>query len=147
MDAAHGLGVQPGALVGQVVAGDAGHSGVAQPHPRDGLGDAARLVPVVVGGLAGVDLAEVAAPRALGATDQEGGLAIFPALVDVRAAGLLANGVQTLVLHQRLQGPILRAHVRAGADPLRLAFDRHGGVAGLDTQQLATFRALGLLVR
>ena len=32
VDRAHGLGVQPGAAVGQVVAGDAGDGGVAQPH-------------------------------------------------------------------------------------------------------------------
>jgi hypothetical protein len=54
------LGVQPRAAVGQVVAGDAG-DGVAQLHPAHAVGDAARLVGVVGGRLAGVDLAEVAA--------------------------------------------------------------------------------------
>ena len=123
VDAPHGLGVQPRAAVGQVVAGDAGHGGVAQPHPHDALGDAARLVGVVVGGLAGVDLAEVAAPRALRAADEEGRLAVLPALVDVGAAGLLADGVQALVLHERVQRRVLGPHLGAGLDPLRLALD------------------------
>ena len=114
VDAAHRLGVQPRALVGQVVARDAGDGRVAQAHLRDALGDAARLVGVVVGGLAGVDLAEVAAPGALRAADEERRLAVFPALVDVGAAGLLADRVQPLVLHERVQrrctpGPSSRA--------------------------------------
>ena len=108
VDRAHGLGVQPRALVGQIVAGDAGDGRVAQPHPGDGFGDAARLVGVVVGRLAGVDLAEVAAPRALAAADQEGGLAVLPALVDVGAARLLADRVELLLLHQGLEGRCTR---------------------------------------
>ena len=97
VDHPHRLGVQPRALVGQVVAGDAGHRRVAQVHLHDRLGDTAGLVGVVVGGLARVDLAEVAAARALAAADEERRLAVLPALVDVRAAGLLAHGVQLLV--------------------------------------------------
>ena len=124
VDAAHGLGVQPRAAVGQVVARDAGDRGVAQAHPHDALGDAARLVGVVVGGLAGVDLAEVAAPRALRAADEERRLAVLPALVDVGAAGLLADRVQPLVLHERVQRRVLRSHLRARLDPLGLALDR-----------------------
>ena len=95
---ADGLGVQPGALVGQVVAGDAGDGGVPQPHRAHRLGDAARLVAVEGRGLAGVDLAEVAAAGALLAADEERGLAVLPALVDVGAAGLLAHRVQALGL-------------------------------------------------
>jgi hypothetical protein len=87
------LGVQPRAAVGQVVAGDARDGRVAL-HPLHAVGDAARLVRVVGGRLAGVDLAEVAAARALRAADEERRLAVLPALVDVGAAGLLAHGVQ-----------------------------------------------------
>ena len=86
MDAPHRLGVQPRTLVGQVVAGDAGDGRVAQVHPLHALGHASRLVDVVVGGLARVDLAEVAAARALRAADEEGRLAVLPALEDVGAA-------------------------------------------------------------
>ena len=100
MDLPHGLGVEPGALVLEVVARDAGDGRVVEPHGLDGLGDPARLVGVVLGGLARVDLAEVAAPGALVAADEEGRLAVFPALVDVRAAGLFADRVQALAADQ-----------------------------------------------
>ena len=89
------------------------------------------------GGLAGVDLAEVAAARALVAADEEGGLAVLPALEDVRAAGRLADGVQTFVLHELLDLLVLGAGAQLGLDPRRLALDRGLGVAGLDAQQLA----------
>ncbi len=98
VDLPGGLRVQPGPAVGLVVAGDPGDGRVAQPHGGDGLGDAARLVAVKRQRLAGVDLAEVAPPGALVPADQEGRLAVFPALEDVRAAGLLADRVQPLGL-------------------------------------------------
>ena len=138
VDPAHGLGVQPGAFVGQVVAGDAGDGGVAQLHGRHGFGDPARLVGVVVGRLAGVDLAEVAPPRALRAADEERRLAVLPALVDVRAAGLLADGVQAFALHEVLQPAVLRAHPRLRLDPVRLLLDRRRRVPHLEAEELAT---------
>ena len=125
MDLPDRLGVQPGAAVGQVVAGDAGDRRVAQAHRLHRLGHPARLVPVELGRLAGVDLAEVAAPGALVAADEEGRLAVLPALVDVGAAGLLADRVQPLPLDQRLQLGVLRAHLRPGLDP-RTACARSG---------------------
>src|SRR6185437_6035696 len=131
------LGVQPGTAVGQVVAGHSGDGGVAQPHLLHALGYPARLVPVQLGRLTGGDLAEIATPGALLATDQEGRLAVLPAFVDVRAAGLLADRVQALGFHQLPQLGVLRTHHGPGLDPLRLAFDRGLGVAGLDPQQLA----------
>ena len=140
VDRAHGLGVQPGAAVGQVVAGDAGDGGVAQPHRPHRLGDPARLVAVQRLGLAGVDLAEVAAPGALVAADEERRLAVLPALEDVGAAGLLAHRVQALGLHQVLERVVLRTHPRPGLDPLRLALDRGLGVADLEAQELAACR-------
>ena len=103
VDLADRLGVQPGAAVGQVVAGDAGDGGVPQAHRGHRLGDPARLVGVELGRLAGVDLAEVAAAGALVAADEEGRLAVLPALVDVGAAGLLADRVQALALDQAAQ--------------------------------------------
>ena len=140
MDLADRLGVQPRAAVGQVVAGDAGDGGVLQAHRGDALGDPARLVGVEVGRLAGVDLAEVAAPGALVAADEEGGLAVFPALVDVGAAGLFADGVQALAADQRLQLGVLRAGLQPGLDPLGLALDRHLAVADLEAEQFAAGR-------
>ena len=119
---------------GQVVAGDAGHGRVLQAHGLHGGGDAARLVGVEVGRLAGVDLAEVAAPRALVAADEERRLAVFPALEDVGAAGFLADRVQALALHQALELGVLGTHRRARADPLGLALDGGLGVARLDAE-------------
>ena len=124
VDRADRLGVQPGAAVGQVVAGDAGDRGVLQAHLLHALGDPARLVAVERLRLAGVDLAEVAATRALVAADEEGRLAVLPALEDVGAAGLLADRVQTLGLHQRVELGVRRTHPRPGLDPLGLPLDR-----------------------
>src|SRR6185312_6018630 len=115
LDLAHCLGVEPCAAVGPLVA-------------------------VQLGGLAGVDLAEVAPPGALLATDEEGGLAVLPALVDVGAAGRLADRVQPFAADQRLQLGVLRAGLEPGLDPLRLALDRHLAVADLETQELAAAR-------
>ena len=133
-----GLGVEPRAAVDEVVARDAGDRGVAQPHRLDALGHPARLVAVEGQRPAGVDLAEVAAPRALVTADEEGGLAVLPALVDVGAAGLLADRVQALALHQRLELGVLGPHRRAGLDPLGFALDRGLRVALLDAQQAAS---------
>ena len=141
VDLPDGLGVQPGAAVGEVVAGDAGDGGVAQLHLLDALGHAARLVAVERGGLAGVDLAEVAAPGALLAADEERGLAVLPALEDVGAAGFLADGVQTLALDEVHQLVVLRAHLGPGLDPLGLLLDGGLGVADLEAQHLAAFRS------
>src|SRR5690349_411398 len=94
VDLANRLGVEPRATVGHVVAGDAGDRGVAQLHLLDGLRDAARLVTIDRVGLAGVDLAEVAATRALLPADEERGLAVLPALEDVGTTGLLTDRVE-----------------------------------------------------
>jgi hypothetical protein len=137
VDLAHGLRVEPRPAVGQVVARDSGYRRVAQAHRGDRLGHPARLVGVELGRLAGVDLAEVTPPGALVAADQERRLAVFPTLVDVRAAGLLAHGVQALALDQTAQVRVLGAHLRGYLDPRRLALDRRLGVASLDAQQAA----------
>ena len=143
VDLPDGLGVEPGAAVVEVVAGDAGDGRVPQPHLAHGLGDPARLVGVQLGGTAGVDLAEVTAPRALLAADQERGLPVLPALVDVGAPGLLAHRVQTTGADQALELGVLRTGARAGADPGRLALDRGLAVADLEAQELSAFRCDG----
>ena len=149
VDRADRLGVEPGALVGQVVAGDAGDGRVAQPHRRDRFGDPARLVAVERQRLAGVDLAEVAAPGAGVAADEEGRLAVLPALEDVGAAGFLADGVQPLAPHQLGQLGVRGTGAQPGLDPRRLALDRGLGVARLEPQQPAALRGgdVGALMR
>ena len=143
MDLPDRLRVQPGALVGQVVAADTGDRRVPQAHLLHRLRHPERLAGVEVSGLAGVDLAEVAAAGALVAADQEGGLAVLPALEDVGATGFLADRVQALALHQLLQVAILRAHPGGGLDPGRLLLDRHTRVAHLESEQPAAFRGDG----
>src|SRR5690606_25142780 len=136
----HRLGVQPCARVVEVVARDARDGRVAQAHAAHRLGDAPRLVGVVGGGLARVDLAEVAAPRALRAADEERRLAVLPALEDVGTARLLAHGVQLLALHEAVQLAILGALLDARLDPLGLLLDRRLRVAHLEAQQLPAVR-------
>src|SRR5690606_14049240 len=121
--------------VGLVVTGDAGDGGVPQPHLRDRLGHAARLVTVERPRPAGGDVAEVAPSGADVAPDEEGRLAVLPALVDVGAAGLLADRVQAGPLHPALHLRVLGPHRGLGPDPLGFALDRGLRVARLDVQR------------
>src|SRR5215472_16692563 len=140
VDGPAGLAVQPGAAVGEVVAGHAGDGRVAQPHRRDRLGDPPRLVGVQRLGPAGGDLAEVTAPGALVAADLERRLAVLPALEDVGAACLLADRVQPLAPDELLQRGVLGPGAQPGLDPGGLALDRRLAVAGLEPQHPAPFR-------
>jgi hypothetical protein len=93
MDLPYGFRVQPSAAIVEVVTRNSSDGGVAQSHGRNGFGDTARLAAIGGLGLSGVDLAEVASPRAAIAPDEERGLTVFPALIDVRATGLLSDGM------------------------------------------------------
>src|SRR4051794_24091596 len=111
--------------------------GRAALPPPPGLARARRL------GGAGVDLAEVAARGALAPADEERGLPVLPALVDVGAAGLLADRVQALALDQCLELEIFRPRPGPGLDPLGLALDRGLRIALLDAEQAAPVRRAG----
>ena len=139
VDLADGFGVEPDALVGEVVAGHAGDGGVAELHRLDRPGHLGGFEHVHGGGLAGVDLAEVAAPGAFGAADQEGGFLVFPAFKDVGAAGLFTHGVEALLLDEVLELHELGTHLDLGLDPIRLAFHRGGRIALLDAQHFPAF--------
>ena len=110
-----------GAVVGQVVAVDARDDRVAQAHLRDRARDARGLERVVPRRLAGLHVAEAAAARAGVAEDHERRGAALPALADVRAGGLLADGVQVLLLDHRRQVAVLRAARGGDLEPRRLA--------------------------
>src|SRR5665647_403886 len=140
MDRADRLGVQPCALVGQVVAADTGHGRVPQAHRLDALRDALRLLGVVGGGLGRLDLAEVA-PAGAGVTaDEERGLAVLPALEDVGTAGLLAYRVEAFAAHDRLEIGVVGAHDGARTDPGRLALNGGLGVLDLEPEEPAAVR-------
>lgn len=100
LDAADGLGEVMGAAVGQVVAVDAGEDDVAQPPAGQGLCGVLGLVGVEGRGPAvRLDAAEAAPARAGVAHEHDGGgggvlVVAAPALADVGAPGLLADGVQ-----------------------------------------------------
>src|ERR1700733_3380366 len=110
-----------GALVGEVVAVDRGDDGVAQSHARDRARDAGGLERVVPGGLAGLDVAEATAARAGVAEDHERGGASLPALADVRAGGLLADGVQVLIANQLRELAVALPAGGRHLEPRRLA--------------------------
>jgi hypothetical protein len=101
--------------VGDVVTGHARDHGVGQAHAGHRLGHPAGLLGVERERPAGVDQAEAAGPGAAVAQDHEGGGAVGPALVDVGAAGLLADGVQLQAPHEVLELAVLAA--QPGLDP------------------------------
>ncbi len=105
--------------VGEVVSGDTGDDRVLEVERRDGGGDPRRLVRIEGQRLAGVDETESAGPCASIAEDHEGRGAVRPALVDVRAAGFLTDGVEVEGPHQPLGGPVALTEVGADPHPFR----------------------------
>ena len=137
------LGIQARSAVGLVVARDPSDGRIAQPHAAHRFGDPARLVEIQRLGPSGGDIAEVAPAGARVPTNEEGRLAVFPALENVGATRLLAHRVQALALDHGVQFGESRAHFGGRADPTRFALDRSLGVACLNTQQLASLRSGG----
>ena len=107
-----------GAAVGQVVARHASDDRVLEAERAHRLGHPGRLVRVAGLGSAGVDQAEAAGPGAALAEDHERGGAVGPALVDVRAARLLAHRVQLEAAGQDLEVPVPRAEPGPHLHPL-----------------------------
>jgi hypothetical protein len=89
-----------GAAVAQVVAVDRGQHHVAQAHAGRGLGHARGLAGVRRERAGGRDRAVAAAARAAVPEQHERGRAAREALPQVRAAGLLADGVEGLLTQQ-----------------------------------------------
>ena len=113
-----------GPAIRQVVAVDRGDHHVAQTEPGDGVGDAGGFVGLQRAGLAGAHVAEAAGAGAGVAHDHHGGVALRPALADIRAGGLLANRHQAVVAHQRAGLVIDRVVRRLDPDPGGFALDR-----------------------
>ena len=139
VDLADRFGVEPDALVREVIAGHPGDSGVAELHRLDRPGHLGGFENVHGRRFAGVDLAEVAAAGAFGAADQEGGFLVFPALEDIGAAGLFTHSVEAFLLDEVLELHELGTHLDLGLDPIRLAFHRGGRIALLDAQHFPAF--------
>src|SRR5829696_6244542 len=118
-----------GAEIGQVVAVHARDHRVAQAHSLHRLGHAQRLERVVVCRLAGLHVAEPAAPGAGVAEDHERGRAALPAFPDVGAGGLLADGVEALALDHPAELAIGGTARRRALEPGRLALAEGANLA------------------
>src|SRR3954449_5459900 len=101
-----------------------------QPKPREGLGDPPRLVLVEPGGAAGLDVAEAAGAGAGIAEDHDRRGALVPAVPDVRAVGLLADGVEVQAAEQALQIVVVVARRHSGLDPVGMATEGLRAVRG-----------------
>jgi hypothetical protein len=96
------------AAVGHVVAVHRRHHDVAQRHRLDRLGEPARLPGVEGQRRAAGDRAVGAVPRAHVAHDEEGRRPVVPALADVGAVRLFADGVELQLPHQAADLDIAR---------------------------------------
>src|SRR4029077_9669343 len=99
---------------------------------------APRLVLVVPGRPARLHRAEAACPGARVAEDHDRRGALVPALPDVRAAGLLADGVEVQTAQQALQVVVVLARRDAGADPVRVSPEGRRAVNGGLRERSAT---------
>ena len=126
------LGEDARPTVGQVVAGDAGHDDVLEAQSAERLGDPARLVVVEPGRPAGLDRAEATGPGAGVAQDHDRGGALVPALPDVGAAGLLADGVEAKAAEEPLEVVVVLAGRHPGPDPVRVTAHRGDRAAHRD---------------
>ena len=103
--------------VGEIVAGHHRQHGVVEPHTVDRFGDPRRLTGVRLERLAGVDQAEAARSRAALPQHHERRCAVGPALGEVRAAGVLADGDEVEIADRLLElqhlGPELHLRVAA----------------------------------
>ncbi len=114
------------AAVGQVVPVHGGDDHVAEAERRDRTADPDRLVVVERPRVPGRDVAERARAGAGVAHDHHGGVTLRPALADVRAGSLLADGDKALLAHQAPRLLVSRAARRLDPNPVRLP--QHGVV-------------------
>ena len=133
MHGAEGLRPVPGAAVGEVVAVDRRDHHVLEAELADRAADALGLLAVLPRGPTVRDRAVAAVARAHVAQDHEGRRRVLPALADVRAAGLLADGMEVPLAHAVLEAHVVRAAGRANLEPRRLA--PVAGALGLDDRE------------
>src|SRR6266487_4848528 len=100
---ADGGGKDGGTAILELITVHRGDDGVAQAHLLHGLSNALRLLPVQAERTPGLHGAEAAAPRADAAQDHKRSSFVPPALADIGATRLFADGVQRLAAHQLLE--------------------------------------------
>jgi hypothetical protein len=115
-----GLGEDPGAKIGEIVAIHGGDNRMAELHFCHSGGDSSGLGSVIRRGPAMSHRAIATVARADIAQDHEGGGAVFPAFANVRAACFLADSVQTLRPQERLELEVVRAAGGANFEPAGL---------------------------
>ena len=126
------------AAVGEIVAVDRRDHGMAQPHRLDRVGDPRRLRHVELARPPVRDGAVRAGARADVAQDHERRRAVVPALADVGAARLLADGVELQLLHQPLEAQIVLRPRRAHLEPLGLRLAGPDELQGASTDIAST---------
>ena len=116
----------------EVIPGDTGNHGVSQTETGDSLGHLFRLGGVQGQRFGRIDLTETASTRATVAVDHERRRTVRPALEDVGATGLLADGHQAEAAHRLAQRAELGTHVGVGSQPRRLASFKRKGTGRVD---------------
>src|SRR3972149_241675 len=92
LDGEYRLGEAGSPTIAEVVPGNGGDDGIAQPQALHDLGHPLRLLRVGRQGQPAIDGAEATMAGADVTQDEEGGRAALEALPDVGAVGLLADG-------------------------------------------------------
>jgi hypothetical protein len=116
------LGEDPGAKVRQVVTVYGRDNGVPEVHHRRSLSDPPWLLQIGNRGPAVGHGAVAAVPRADVPQDHERRRTMLPALTDVGAVGLLANGMEVQLPHQVLEPYIVSPAGGLHLEPRRLPF-------------------------
>src|SRR5947209_13846722 len=94
-----------------------------KPELAHCFGDVRRLISIKLAGQSRLDVAERAGARARVAHDHEGRVLLLPALADIRAARLLADGDEIILAHDAVRLRPSRGARRLDANPGRLALD------------------------
>ena len=138
-DLARCLSVEPCCAIGKVISGDTRDGCIAKSHLCDRFSDTSWLIAVVFCGAAGGDIAKIAAAGADRSAEQEGCLAVFPAFVNIGAAGLCAHRMQPCAACKRTHVLVVLTRASGCANPFRLVLDGGLCVANFNAQQLASF--------
>ena len=121
---ANDLSEMVGAAVIEIVAVDRCDHDVGEPKLRGRVRDMFRLVRIKCTRQAGLDVAERAGARAGVTHHHEGGVLLLPALADIGAAGLFADGDETLLAQNAAGLGKGRGTRRLDANPVRLTQHR-----------------------